>query len=119
MTDATGYAQAHANVTALWGRAREYPCVKCEKPAHEWAYDWCDDTSENFSFFPEFYMPLCRSCHRQYDHGLGSYFRRRGRAFRTKPVTRKPKTEAEWEMYLREQRRGSGGHQGKVSRKTA
>lgn len=113
------YDRAHAAVKRLWGVARNYPCVKCDGPAHEWAYDWCDDTTENYSLFLEFYMPLCRTCHRQYDFSLGSYFRRHGRDFRSKPVPINPKTEAEWERYFREQRRGSVAHQPRVSKKPA
>ena len=62
------YDRAHRRVKALWGLARQYPCVKCGGPARHWAYDWTDPSSlENYSHWPEFYMPLCFACHRHYD----------------------------------------------------
>lgn len=70
---------AHYRVKRLWGKAAEYPCIECGQPAQEWAYDGTDPTqvygqgrhSRNtwmfYSRFPEFYMPMCLSCHRSRD----------------------------------------------------
>lgn len=72
---------AHARCRALWGPAAQYQCVECGRGAREWAYDGTDPTALYrpcsyragiikwvlFSRFPEFYMPMCISCHRQRD----------------------------------------------------
>ncbi|AYD82237.1 hypothetical protein SEA_WAMBURGRXPRESS_58 [Mycobacterium phage Wamburgrxpress] len=67
--------RAHDRIARLWGPASAHPCVDCAKPAKDWAYDGTDPdqllgkpaskvTSGSwYSIFPEFYMPLCRSCH--------------------------------------------------------
>jgi HNH endonuclease len=62
------YSRSHYLVGKLWGPARHYPCVTCGRPAHEWAYDHTDPSSPGgYSQWPEFYMPMCRSCHRRLD----------------------------------------------------
>lgn len=69
------YATAHIRVKSLWGSAKGYFCVDCEKAAACWAYDGTDPAqllspcdyaeapSAWYSPFPEFYMPLCSRCH--------------------------------------------------------
>lgn len=77
-TDLT-YRGAHSRVRLTWGAASKYPCVKCEDPAHEWAYDGHDPDASteyiqdvykvSYSVWPEFYMPMCFPCHRAMDAG--------------------------------------------------
>lgn len=71
------YRSAHTRVVRLWGKAAQYPCVSCGGPAEEWAYDGADPdelvggqgccTELRYSPDPEFYMPLCKPCHRHRD----------------------------------------------------
>jgi hypothetical protein len=79
--DACSYSASHHRCRQLWGRVQQYPCVECGKPAGEWAYDGKDPTElyynrPNFgrlrtilpySRFPEFYLPMCTSCHKRRD----------------------------------------------------
>lgn len=68
---------AHRRCRILWGRAAEHTCIECGNEAYDWAYDGTDSSqlyADNgngtwtwFSRFPEFYMPMCRSCHRKRD----------------------------------------------------
>lgn len=70
---------AHVRVTKMWGKATRYRCVKCPKMANQWAYDGTDPSyllgrTQNgmerhyrYSRYPEFYMPMCYSCHRSFD----------------------------------------------------
>lgn len=70
---------AHNRCRMLWGKADQYPCIECRKQAKDWAYDGTDPTqlyaqgSDGtwtwLSRFPEFYMPMCRKCHRVRDGG--------------------------------------------------
>lgn len=82
---AEGYRACHARVRSKWGPASLYPCILCGQRAGEYAYDGTD-TSElsgmtqaggvdypvSWSKWPEFYMPLCFSCHRSRDARLRS-----------------------------------------------
>lgn len=74
------YSAAHLRVKAQWGSASQYSCVECGSQAREWAYDGTDPeqlfghqtASEKsskvfYSRYPEFYMPMCLSCHRTRD----------------------------------------------------
>lgn len=72
------YKMAHERVRLQWGAARHYPCVTCGSPALHWAYDGTDPTqlvaheitsSPTYSMHPEFYKPLCASCHQIEDLG--------------------------------------------------
>lgn len=60
-------------------------CVSCEGPAQEWAYDGTDPTEVHgevtlygetypvrYSMWPEFYAPLCTTCHRAKDRSAWS-----------------------------------------------
>lgn len=79
---AVKYQMAHQRVKKLWGVARDHPCVSCGADACEWSYDGTDpDELEDlymgylvrYSPWPEFYMPMCISCHRNFDtvrHGI-------------------------------------------------
>lgn len=70
------YQMAHHRVKMLWGSASIYACIFCGAPAREWSYDGTDPSEflENvdgcvlaYSIHPEFYRPLCVTCHRNYD----------------------------------------------------
>lgn len=75
--DECTYIAAHHRCRTLWGSARQYPCVTCGNPAEDWAYDGTDPTElfDNervewvvaYSRFPEFYMPMCKPCHKSRD----------------------------------------------------
>lgn len=70
------YHAAHKRLAALWGSARLHPCVKCLKDAQDWAYDGTDPDElctggRRWSRYPEFYMPMCKSCHKMLDNEAG------------------------------------------------
>lgn len=73
--DPCNYDSAHRRCREMWGRASQYSCIRCGAQALDWAYDGSDSTqlgSGKFhSRFPEFYMPLCRSCHQRLDTPKG------------------------------------------------
>ena len=65
--------------TVHWRMSREDParnhsCAHCSGPAKQWAYTH-DAPNEKqsevgpYSVDPEFYIPLCISCHVKFDHG--------------------------------------------------
>lgn len=73
-------ATVHDRIRRLWGPARHHHCVACGKSARDWAYDgtdpdelylpesWSDSNIwQKCSAYPEFYMPLCPSCHKRRD----------------------------------------------------
>lgn len=76
------YHAAHCRLAALWGSASQYPCIRCGKPAKDWAYDGADPTQRYgttsrgtwlfYSAWPEFYMPMCRKCHHKRDRGVAT-----------------------------------------------
>lgn len=68
------YESSHTRVRRLWGQARNHPCIDCGKPAQHWAYDGSDpseliDAKRGwlYSMWPEYYAPMCISCHKQLD----------------------------------------------------
>ena len=72
------YQAAHKRCRKIWGKASEHDCAGgCGLSAREWAYDGKDPTElcgedeygpgRVYSRFPEFYMPMCRSCHTERD----------------------------------------------------
>jgi len=79
--DSCSYSAAHYRCRQLWGRVQQYRCFRCGEPAEEWAYDGKDPTelhAEGFDWnnrksilpysrFPEFYMPMCKTCHKRRD----------------------------------------------------
>lgn len=115
---AAEYQAAHRRAVKLWGPAKLHPCAMCPGQAAQWAYDRCDPSSrENYSDWPEFYMPLCRNCHVKYDGPNGGARQAIKRVRRYTPrdcfvpyvppvpvpkvkVPTSPKTEAEWDLYL-------------------
>lgn len=79
------YLTAHLRVKRTWGVARLHDCVNCGARADDWAYDGCDETQllgigsdrrsnrlSWYSRYPEFYMPLCRTCHGRFDGGAAA-----------------------------------------------
>ena len=67
-----GASWAHQLVEKQWGRAVTHQCINCERQARDWAYDGTDPSEilEGkwlYSRWPEFYMPMCRSCHKKLD----------------------------------------------------
>ncbi|MBQ0974758.1 hypothetical protein KBZ00_27050 [Streptomyces sp. RK31] len=73
MTSPYAYEQAHTRVKNLNGPARNHPCEFCGLRAHDWALDWespdivRDQQWRAYSPNPDWYMPLCRPCHKTYD----------------------------------------------------
>lgn len=80
--DECSYHAAHDRLHKQWGSASQYGCIACPKTATDWAYDGTDpsqlynQTSWGkgralswvfYSRYPEFYMPMCRRCHRARD----------------------------------------------------
>lgn len=72
------YTTTHSRVRKLWGSAKQYPCIECGADAQDWAYDGTDPDElyltagagrghQKCSAWPEFYMPMCRKCHRGRD----------------------------------------------------
>lgn len=83
------YYAAHDRVKYHLGPAKGNRCIDCGTRAGHWAYDGTDPTeliSERagsagcrYSLYPEFYMPMCVSCHRLHDLAVaadGSYISR-------------------------------------------
>jgi hypothetical protein len=79
--DVVGERAAHERAKRLWGPASVYQCVQCGGQAAEWAYDGTDPdqlygpsgTSKVFySLYPEFYMPMCKKCHKGRDAAVAS-----------------------------------------------
>ena len=83
------FVGAHQRVARLWGAASQYPCIECGRQAQDWAYDGTDPTEIYgfsregelipgsssgcfYSRFPEFYMPMCKKCHKRRDMGVAS-----------------------------------------------
>lgn len=86
-----GISGAHARCRKLWGSASQYPCIECGKQARDWAYDGTDPDQRYtnkrgvyvfYSAWPEFYMPMCRKCHRKRDSEIASYELREYRWFK-------------------------------------
>lgn len=76
-----GYGSAHCRVTMLWGSASGYLCVVCGKAANNWSYDGTDPEQNYaqyrgrwlfYSPWPEFYMPMCGSCHHIRDKNIAA-----------------------------------------------
>jgi DNA-binding CsgD family transcriptional regulator len=74
--DECTYIAAHHRCRQLWGGAKQYWCIQCGEPAQDWAYDGTDPTESYdsrvewvvaYSRFPEFYMPMCKPCHKARD----------------------------------------------------
>lgn len=60
------YTAVHQMLYKKRGRAADYPCFICEKPASDWAYEQSGGLP--FGNLDD-YVPLCRSCHWMADRG--------------------------------------------------
>lgn len=71
--DGIKYKSAHHRVVRAKGKASQHPCELCNGPAQDWAYNHEDPTpltapdGRLYSSKPEFYIPLCKTCHRRLD----------------------------------------------------
>ena len=61
----SGYRRIHRLLRKVRGRAEDYACISCEKPAQHWAYQNNDGTK--YSEDLEDYAPMCQSCHKKMD----------------------------------------------------
>jgi hypothetical protein len=76
------YRGAHKRIERTWGKARNHSCLGCGGPASQWAYDYTDPDERSeivsgkpmaYSQWPEFYMPMCSSCHLTKDRNRDGY----------------------------------------------
>lgn len=71
--DEAGYVTAHWRKRKAEGAAKDHPCHHCASPAYDWAYDHRDPNEKVssggliYSTKESHYIPLCRSCHRNFD----------------------------------------------------
>jgi len=56
------YFNMHTRLRKARGSASAHQCVRCDRPAAQWAYIHGEDPSSFDS-----YTPMCRSCHKKYD----------------------------------------------------
>lgn len=75
--DVVTYSQAHLRLKVDRGRAADYPCLTCAKPAREWAYlggDPLELTDPKsgcvYSLDQSRYAAMCRNCHKRRDRAL-------------------------------------------------
>ena len=68
------YRSAHKNIQKSRGKASEYRCVGCRKPAKDWAYQYpegvvalTDPKGRLYSLDPSDYAPMCFGCHVTHD----------------------------------------------------
>ena len=71
------YEQVHAGLHWAYGRAAEFPCVRCENQANHWCYQYSAGDSVLFSptgapYSEDFedYAPMCRRCHKAFDMSM-------------------------------------------------
>lgn len=75
MTAKHAYVSAHDRVRRVRGKASSYPCTSCPESAYDWAYNndapdpqaITDQAGRVYSNNPDFYIPMCRKCHRKFD----------------------------------------------------
>ena len=58
-----GYAALHYRVRNARGKATGHQCVRCPRPARDWAQVHTEDGTDIWAD----YVPMCRSCHMAYD----------------------------------------------------
>lgn len=74
MVEVPGYNTAHERLRRVRGKANDHPCASCGGGATDWAYTH-DDPKQlvdqalglRYSPDPQFYVPMCRSCHSKFD----------------------------------------------------
>ena len=70
------YIGVHNKLAAERGSARSQACVRCGKPAREWAYvndspdEIVDRQGRKFSPNLDDYQPMCFGCHRRFDKAV-------------------------------------------------
>lgn len=83
---ADNYRTAHNRIALAKGKANEYQCVDCKRPAREWSYTGnAPDELEQpwvyphgapalvrFSSDPNYYVPRCKGCHIRFDKNMKS-----------------------------------------------
>lgn len=79
--DDIGYQGMHTRLGHLRGKASEFDCVTCGRPASDWSYDGGSDKeriamggkSDGYRYSTDVnaYSPRCRSCHRFHDQEIG------------------------------------------------
>lgn len=83
------YHNAHQRVYARYGPAKKLNCAHCweDIQAEEWAYNHKDKLYEKFqvgkgwfSPDPDYYIPLCKGCHRKLDRSYEDEFEKRNQA---------------------------------------
>lgn len=79
--DNAAYRTVHSRLTSRRGRASDYPCVDCGKPAQDWSYDNTDPDERTspqglpYSVDLDHYEPRCKPCHAKFDGWSGRYSR--------------------------------------------
>jgi hypothetical protein len=79
--DAAGYDAIHVRLRISRGKASDFACVDCGRPAANWSYNG-DDPNEKaelrrgkrprwYSTDPSFYVPRCVKCHNTHDGHFG------------------------------------------------
>lgn len=75
--DQVTYRALHKRLARARGKADQYTCVDCGRPAQQWAYDNTDpnprESMQNgslvqFSNDLNRYQPMCRRCHKNHDN---------------------------------------------------
>lgn len=72
----TTYASAHMAIRAALGAASTYPCLLCQGPAEQWAFQGCDEPLIDkinglaYSTDPRHYEAMCKRCHRALDRAV-------------------------------------------------
>jgi len=67
------YRAAHARVEAQCGKAADYSCIDCGRPAQHWSYDHgdpdekCSPGGQPYSLDTSHYEPRCAACHAAFD----------------------------------------------------
>lgn len=74
--DSIKYRAAHERLRVERGRAADYECTDCGRPAAHWSYNHTDpdELTEKgwpFSPSPEHYSPRCVPCHKTFDLASG------------------------------------------------
>lgn len=62
MPGTSSYKTMHRRLARERGKATEFTCIDCAKPAHEWSFNNVGQRSN-----VDHYDPRCRPCHRRFD----------------------------------------------------
>jgi hypothetical protein len=70
--NAAGYGTVHIRLRNERGAASSHECVSCGAAARDWAYqhgapDERVEDGKPYSLNLDYYAPMCRDCHRQFD----------------------------------------------------